>query len=179
MIRILAISGSLRPQSSNGIILQALAALPLPDVSFTIYPDIGALPHFVPGEAAPPVVINFCEQLQTADAVLICTPEYAHGMPGVLKNALDWTVSSGEFYEKPVGIITASSQGEKGHASLLQTLTVLTAHLIPEAQIIVSFIRSKIDTEGHITPELKQQVEKVLHALVESTLKQQEESRGF
>lgn len=162
---IFAISGSLRPQSSNGTILRFLAAAAPQDTAFHIYPDLGALPHFIPGEEAPPVVEDFRQQIRAADVVLFCTPEYAHGMPGVLKNALDWTVSSGDFYEKPVAVITASSQGQHGHASLLQTLEVLTAQLIPDASLVISLIRSKIDAEGQVAPEMQEQLSDVLRAM--------------
>lgn len=165
VLTIFAISGSLRPQSSNGTILRFLATAVPPGTTFHIYPDLGALPHFMPGEDAPPVVEDFRQQIRAADAVLFCTPEYAHGMPGVLKNALDWTVSSGDFYEKPVAVITASSQGQHGHASLLQTLQVLTAQLIPDASLIISFIRSKIDAEGRIAPEVQEPLNGVLGAI--------------
>ena len=89
----------------------------------------GPCAHFSPdldGEDAPTPVVHLRTLLGGSDGVLICTPEYAFGMPGSLKNALDWTVSSGDLNEKPVAAISASplhSGGDKAHASLLLTLT--------------------------------------------------------
>ena len=97
-MKILAISGSLRPQSSNTAILQAVVELVTADVNISIYERIGNLPHFNPDldrddEFAP--VIDWRTHLQATDGVIFCTPEYAHGVPGVLKNALDWIVFFG------------------------------------------------------------------------------------
>ena len=164
-MKILAISGSLRADSSNMIILKALSKAASKDIYFVIDDHIGRLPHFIPGGEVPEVVLSFYKAINDADVVLFCTPEYAHGMPGVLKNALDWTVASGNFYEKPVGVITASSQGEKGHAALLQTLQVLTATILPGASLLIPFVRSKIDAEGNIDPATWQDLEKLLTAI--------------
>ena len=161
-MKILAISGSLRADSSNMTILKALSAAASQDHDFLIDDHIGRLPHFIPGGETPDIVLSFYKAIDEADVVLFCTPEYAHGMPGVLKNALDWTVASGNFYEKPVSVITASSQGEKCHAALLQTLRVLTAKIIPNATLLIPFIRSKIDADGHIDAATLQELKNLL-----------------
>jgi NAD(P)H-dependent FMN reductase len=114
------------------------------------------LPHFSPDldvADAPPSVASFRHQLQDADGILICTPEYAYGMPGVLKNGLDWTVSSGEFVHKPVLTMSASPfamGGEKAHASLLLTLSALSAHVIEGEMLTIPFIRKKLDAHGNL-----------------------------
>jgi len=102
--RVLAISGSLRSQSSNTTVLRAVAMLAPPVVVVSIYDGIGKLPHFNPDleETSGLAVLDFRQRLQESDAVLISSPEYAHGVPGVLKNALDWIVGSGELVNKPV-----------------------------------------------------------------------------
>ncbi|MEP6750242.1 MAG: NADPH-dependent FMN reductase, partial [Bacteroidota bacterium] len=107
-IKILAVSGSLRANSSNAIILQAIEKLMPGQVEFFIYKGIGDLPHFDDAENIPITVSVWRKHLQDADAVLICSPEYAFGVPGSLKNALDWTVGSGELVNKPLALITAS-----------------------------------------------------------------------
>src|SRR5690349_21363282 len=104
-MRILAISGSLREGSSNTAVLQAAAALAPLGVEIILYDGLGRLPHFNPdldGENAVAPVAEWRARLQSADGVLISSPEYAHGVPGSLKNALDWVVGSGEFVNKPV-----------------------------------------------------------------------------
>src|SRR5689334_14942965 len=110
MIQVLAISGSLRGNSSNTIVLKAAALLAPDSVSISHYGGLGSLPHFNPDLEGHEgyAVADFRRQLQTSRAVLICSPEYAHGVPGVMKNALDWVVSSGELVDKPVALINAS-----------------------------------------------------------------------
>ena len=133
------------------------------------YQGVGALPHFNDPEQAPDPVLSFRASIREADAVLICTSEYAFGVPGSLKNALDWTVSSGEFIDKPVGLITASSQGEKGHAALLLTLQAISAKVISGSCLIISFVRSKLDTDGHIKdPAVALDVRRALAALLDA-----------
>lgn len=119
-------------------------------VQIEIYGSIGSLPHFNDPDQIPEIVMAFKKKIEEADAILICTPEYAFGIPGSLKNALDWTVGSGEFLEKSVGVVTASSQGEKGHAALLLVLAALSARVIPEACMVISAVRAKIDSFGNI-----------------------------
>jgi chromate reductase len=151
-MRILAISGSLRMGSSNTILLRAAVALAPEAFEVSVYDGLATLPHFNPdldNEAAPLPVVNFRSQLQASDGVLISSPEYAHGVPGVLKNALDWVVASGELYGKPVALLNASPRSVHAQASLKETLTVMTASLIPEASITVSLRSNKVD-EGSI-----------------------------
>ncbi|UZJ30351.1 NADPH-dependent FMN reductase [Streptomyces endophytica] len=109
-LSLVALSGSLRARSSNGAVLNS--ALTLWDGPATTA-DIGALPHFNPDldgeDATPPAAVAALRTaVASADALLVVSPEYAHGVPGVLKNALDWLVSSGEVVHKPVAVITAS-----------------------------------------------------------------------
>ena len=112
MIRLLAISGSLRKFSSNTALLRAAAILAPQDVEISVYGDLGILPHFNPDLEGfePQSVLDFRSQLQMADGVLIASPEYAHGITGVIKNAFDWVVGSGEFVHKPVALLNASSR---------------------------------------------------------------------
>ncbi len=119
----------------------------------------------------PPATVEaWRRQLSEASAVLICTPEYAFGVPGSLKNALDWTVSSGDFVDKPVALITAATSGDKAHASLLLTFSALSAKLSEETNLLISFIRAKITAEGNIKDaETINALQAVLHALIKST----------
>ena len=118
-MQILAISGSLRAGSTNSKLLRAAASLAPEHVNFTFYDGLADLPHFSPeldDDNPPASVTHLRELLQVADGVIICTPEYAFGVPGSLKNALDWTVSTCAFSAKPVAAISASSTymgGEK------------------------------------------------------------------
>jgi chromate reductase len=147
-MRILAISGSLRAGSSNTVLLRAAAELASGIMDIILYGGLADLPHFNPDLDNGTVALSvrdFRTQLQAADGVLISSPEYAHGVPGVLKNALDWVVASGELYDKPVALINASRRSTHAQASLVETLTVMTARLIPEASITLSLRCNKID----------------------------------
>lgn len=156
MSSILAISGSLRAGSSNHLILKYIGTLLPKDISYSIYEDMASIPPFDPGldnEIPPEAVVKFREAINTADKVIICTPEYAFGVPGQLKNVLDWTVSSSTLVNKPVALITASSVGKHAHEALLLTLGALTANIIKDGILLIPFIRAKMDSEGNITDE--------------------------
>lgn len=115
-----------------------------------------SLPPFNPDnddENAGEAVADLRTQLKRTDGVLICTPEYAMGVPGTLKNAIDWTVSSADFYRKPTALITASSVGEKGHASLLETLKVIDANITDQTQLLISHAKLKVSNEYKITDD--------------------------
>jgi len=153
MKRIIAISGSLRQGSSNHAILKYLGSLVQPDIEYTIYNGLADIPAFDPGldnDTPPASVANLRQLLTAADGVIICTPEYAFGVPGSLKNMLDWLVSSSTLVDKPVALITASLGGEYAHASLLLTLGALTAKLSDETNLLIQFVRSKIGADGTI-----------------------------
>ena len=137
----LAISGSLRAGSSNTAVLEAIAALAPADVSVEIYSGLADLPHFNPDldtEMPPPAVRDFRVRLQASDGVLISSPEYAHGVPGSLKNALDWLVRSGELYEKSVALVNLSPRSTYAQASLMETLTTMTAKIIAQACVTLA-----------------------------------------
>lgn len=166
MIKVLAIPGSLRSTSSSNLILRAAASSVPSNASVEIFSGVGDLPHFNDEKNAPAPVTAFLNKVKEADAVLIVTPEYAFGVPGSLKNALDWTVGTGEFTDKPVALITASSQGEKGHAALLLILQAISARVIPEATLLIQFVRARLDAQGNISdPKVADDVGKVVSAL--------------
>ncbi|HEX4205171.1 MAG TPA: NADPH-dependent FMN reductase [Ktedonobacteraceae bacterium] len=174
-MHILAISGSLRASSTNSVLVQATAALAPANMKITIYDGLADIPHFSPDldtEDAPASVSNLRKLLQEVDGVLICTPEYAFGVPGTLKNALDWTVSSGEISGKPVAAISASSLwsgGDKAHASLLLTLTALGARVPAGAKLMVPSVNKKLNANGEVSDlETKQALEAVLAALAQA-----------
>src|SRR5262245_9010780 len=114
-IKIIAIAGSIREQSSSHIVIDEFARMLPASVVFELYNNLASIPAFDGREVDPAPVKEFKDLIRSADGILICTPEYAFGVPGALKNALDWTVGTGDFVEKPVALITASSHGEKGH----------------------------------------------------------------
>jgi chromate reductase len=154
---ILAISGSLRAGSSNHPILNYLGKIAPAGTNYTIYDGLAQIPHFDPdldNDNRAATITAFRKLIAAADGVIICTPEYAFGVPGTLKNALDWTVSSGSLSEKPLALITASTGGENAHAALLLILGALNAKVTKETTLLISFIRSKMDGNGDITDDV-------------------------
>jgi NAD(P)H-dependent FMN reductase len=152
-IKILAISGSLRTNSSNTNILRLLAMMAPENVQVSLYEGLGGLPHFNPvldDENSSEPVKELRTLLSSSHGVIICTPEYAFGIPGSLKNALDWTVSTGEFTNKPVAVITASLGGDKAHAALLQVFTALSSRVDERATLLIPFIRTKVNERGEV-----------------------------
>lgn len=153
-VRILAISGSLRAASSNTALLRAAVSLAPEGVEVVLYEGLASLPHFNPdlddlyAGTAPPTVMDFRSQLDASDGVLISSPEYAHGVPGALKNAIDWVVSSGQIYEKPVALLNASMGATHAYASLAETLTTADANIIEEASVRVGLPTNRIDEAG-------------------------------
>ena len=150
-MKILAISGSLRALSSNTAMLRAAAALAPSTIEFTLFERIGNLPHFNPdidGETVSPFVTDFRTALRMADAVIFSVPEYAHGVPGFLKNALDWVVGSGELAEKPVALFNPTARGTYAQASLSETLTVMAAKLVPEAAVTLQALGKPISEDS-------------------------------
>ena len=173
-ISILAISGSLRANSSNTFILKAIMSLAPINVGVYLYDGIGKLPHFNPEleHEALSAVEDWRKQVEKADGVIICTPEYAFGIPGVLKNALDWLVGSGELNKKPVAAISASPLapgGDKALFSLENTLTALGTIKSKEVLLSIPFVAKKLDAAGVVTDAAtKAQLATVLNALTDT-----------
>jgi chromate reductase len=171
-MRILALSGSLRAESSNARLLRAAARFAPQGARFTFYDQqIAALPHFSPdldaeGAVAPPQVAELRHLLAAADGVLICCPEYAHGVPGAFKDALDWIVSSGELTDKPVALLMASASGaEYARAALVPTLKVMGAKIVFEQSLV--FSPRYLDPAGDIShPETARLVRVAVESLV-------------
>jgi chromate reductase, NAD(P)H dehydrogenase (quinone) len=150
-VRGLAISGSLRRASSNSALIAAAARLAPGTVEISIYRGLAEIPPFNPdveSDDAPEAVTRFRAALQACDVVLISSPEYAHGVPGVLKNALDWVVGSGELVNKPIALINASGRATHAWASLAETLSVMSAHVIVDASITVPLDGRRLDANG-------------------------------
>jgi NAD(P)H-dependent FMN reductase len=150
-MRILAICGSLRAASSNGAVLQALQRLAAPDVEVRLYRGLGELPHFNPdldGEqapAAPEAVLALRREVGDCHAIFISSPEYAHGVPGSLKNALDWLVSCAEFPGKPVALINTAPRASHAQASLAETLHTMSARLMQPACVTLALTGRPLD----------------------------------
>jgi chromate reductase len=150
-IKILGIEGSLRANSSTHILMSTVKDLFPKDIEFRIYEHLGKIPPFDDSDQVPVEVENFRNQLNEADGVFFLTPEYAFGVPGILKNALDWTVSSGELVYKPAALVVAATGGENAYQSLLLVFKALSLNINDGSKLLISFIRSKLNGQGEIT----------------------------
>jgi chromate reductase, NAD(P)H dehydrogenase (quinone) len=167
-IKILAIPGSLREKSSSNVIMYAAKHLLPENVEIDFYNGISTLPHFDDSDKTPESITNLRKKLAEADGILICTPEYAFGVPGSLKNALDWTVGSGELTNKPVAVVTAASGGDKAHAALLLILSALSSNVNPNATLLIPFIRTKVKNGEVVDHDVLRQLQSVLLSLVQT-----------
>jgi chromate reductase, NAD(P)H dehydrogenase (quinone) len=136
----------LRAHSSNTEVLRACVILAPPSVRIRIFDGLAGLPHFNPdldveGAVLPASVEAFRAEINAADALLISSPEYAHGVPGTLKNALDWLVSAPGMLWKPVALLNVLSRSTHANASLLETLRTMSTVPIPEAPVELSLTR--------------------------------------
>lgn len=150
MKKIFAICGSTKLASTNQLYITAITDLLGTAYTIITLSSIADIPHFNPDldiEECPHAIKNLREQIKLADGVIISTPEYAMGLPGSLKNVLDWTVSSASFSQKPVLALVASSQGEKAYQSIIDILTVIEARV--SAQLI-PFAKAKINADAVI-----------------------------
>ena len=173
--RFLAISGSLRAVSSNTAVLHAAQRIGLPDVEIDIYKGLDTLPHFNPDDdvdAPPQVIGKLRERIGAADGLMISSPEYAHGIPGSLKNALDWLVASIEFPGKPVALISTSPNSMHVNAQLTEVLTTMSARLVPEACVTIP-VRGRGTDVGAIVsdPELAALLRHAIDALIRATVR--------
>jgi len=161
-MKILAISGSLRLKSYNSAIIQALKDI---DDNVDVYKNLGKLPFFNPDinnhtledDYSPVSVQELRKRIASSDAIIISTPEYAFEIPGVLKNALDWLVSSAEIVHKPVAIISASTSGmggDKANIVLMNLIKVLTGKVDKNLTLTVPMVNKRIDNTGKITDKV-------------------------
>jgi chromate reductase len=175
-VQILMVSGSLRAESTNTAVLRTARAVAPDGVTGTLYDGMGGLPHFNPdddreGEPVDPAVAELRAQIAAADALLLCTPEYAGALPGALKNLLEWTVGDAGTYRKPIAWINASGPaaptgGADAHDSLAKVLKYVHADVVDAACIRLPITRADIGPDGTITdPERRREIAAALEAL--------------
>lgn len=167
-IKILAISGSLRASSSNTSILCAAIKLAPENVGIALYDGLGDLPHFNPdldNDEPPAIIQELRKELNNADGVIICTPEYAHNIPGSLKNLLDWNVSLSTLYHKPVAVIAT---GEYALNTLTEVLRMVDADISENTTLFLPYSQSRIDADGHIKDtETRQSIKSLLDNFIQ------------
>jgi chromate reductase len=170
--KIFAISGSTRKNSSNENILKTIAELFVDELEVEIYNQIDTLPHFNPdldNDEVPLGVRDFRNKVENSDGVIICSPEYVFSLPGTLKNAIEWTVSTTVFSYKPFAFIIAAGAGEKAFESLdLIMSTLLQTKVAENCKLLIKGGRSKINEHGRINDEkILSDLKVVMYSLIE------------
>jgi chromate reductase, NAD(P)H dehydrogenase (quinone) len=170
--KVLAICGSTRKNSSNEAILKGLAISYGEHLELQLYTDLAELPHFNPDiedASLAQSVKDFREMIEKADGVIICTPEYVFSLPGSLKNAIEWTVSTTVFLNKPTALIVASGMGEKAYESLVLIMNTVGSKIGEHATILIKGARSKFNDQGVPTDsQTKKDLEKMMNSLLQT-----------
>ena len=151
---IFVIIGSASNNSANEKLIDNFTEATKDFFSLTIFKDLKKLPHFDPDLSAdnpPEEITDFRNKIAKADGIIICTPEYVFSIPSGLKNAIEWCVSTTVFSDKPVGLITASASGEKGHEELQLIMKTVMTKFTRETTLMIQGIKGKIDGNGKIT----------------------------
>jgi chromate reductase len=150
---VFVIIGSAGKDSANQKLVDCFAALTRDIFHLTVYNSLKTLPHFDPELSAdnpPPLIVAFRNAVDKADAVLISTPEYVFSIPSGLKNALEWCVCTTVFSDKPVGLITASASGQKGHEELKLIMKTIMSKFTDETTLLIQGIKGKMNEKGEI-----------------------------
>lgn len=174
-MKILAISGSLRKASLNTALLRAVGRIAPADMEVMLYHGLGELPLFNPDSEAsePASVTSLREQILDAEALLIASPEYAHGVTGAIKNALDWMVGNESFVNRPVALLNASPRATHAQAALRETLVTMSARIIDAACISVPLLGSGLNEDAIVQhPQIKPALLVALLALKEAVRSQ-------
>ncbi|WP_185867717.1 NADPH-dependent FMN reductase [Sphingomonas sp. TF3] len=164
-IRIVALSGSLRRQSVNAALLREIAARAPVGVAVEIV-SLETLPLFNPDlESAPPQAVTaFRGRVAAADALIIASPEYAHGVSGVMKNALDWLVSCEAFAAMPVAVLNAAPRAHHADAALREILSTMSAQVVEKASVTIP-----LPNAAPCRPTIKEMLTDALAALIAAT----------
>ena len=152
-MELLAISGSLRRRSSNTELLRAAALLAPTGVTIHLYDELDKLPHFNPDLEVflPDVVKTLRGRVQRAAGLLISSPEYAGGVAGSLKNALDWLVGGSEFVAKPIAVWNASPRSTHAYDALLLTIETMSGNFVADASITLPLLGANLEAAGIVS----------------------------
>jgi chromate reductase len=170
MIQLLAVCGSLRVPSSNRVLLQAAERVLGARARVAWFDGIADLPAFNPdcdAEPYPPAVLRWRGALDASGGVLLSSPEYAHGVPGALKNALDWVVGSNELYEKPIALLNPSPESRFAHPQLVEILRTMNAFVIDDASRTIAIPRRGADVDSVLAdPAVRSALEQAMTAFI-------------
>lgn len=160
-LRVLGFAGSLRTGSFNRALVRAARELAPPGMTIDVF-DLAEIPLYngdVEAAGDPAPVAAFKRAIRAADALLIATPEYNHGVPGVMKNAIDWASRpprQAPLDGKPVGIVGASpglTGSARGQSQLRQAFEFTNSYCMPQPELLVFHAHEKFDAAGRLTDE--------------------------
>ena len=169
--KILAISGSTRKNSVNEFVLKGIKTTYHEILDVNIFDELHSLPHFNPDigdDDVSEVVKEFRRRINEADGVIICTPEYVFSLPGTLKNALEWTVSTTVFADKPTAIIVAAGLGEKTFESLNLIMSTLGARIGEKSTLLIQGARAKINPYQAGDEQTRSDINRLVQSLIEA-----------
>jgi len=165
--KIFAIVGSASKHSANEHLLKFIAQQLRNEFDVFIFNELKLLPHFDPEatiDNPPKSVADFRNKINEANGIIICTPEYVFSIPSGLKNAIEWCVATTVFSDKPVGLITASAHGAKGHEELQLIMRTVMAKFTEETTLLIQGVKGKINERGEIIDEVtKEYLTKFIH----------------
>ena len=133
-----------------------------------IYGELATIPPFNPDleKRLPDSVLRLCDRIIASSVVLIASPEYAHGVSGVMKNALDWMVGNESFVYKPVAVLNTSPRASIAHSALLETLTTMSAQIVHDACITLPLLGSHSTEDALVADQsIVEKIRGALHAL--------------
>ena len=177
-MQILALCGSLRARSLNMAILEAAKYAAPAGMEISIFRGIGGLPPFSPDldYNLPEVAVAFRRQAAAADALIIACPEYAGGIPGMFKNALDWLVGSEEFDSRPVALLNVSPHAVEAEAALRLVLRTMSAPVVEAASRRIPIRNRESTAESLLAdPEIRASLDGALGGLRPSLLSRTEQ----
>jgi chromate reductase len=167
-MKLLAISGSLRTASINSAFCRVAVRLAPSSLQINVFADLGGLPPFNPDlEPCPPsTVLAFRTAVGDADALIIASPEYAHGVAGALKNALDWLVSFEGTVYKPVALINTSTRAHHAYDALREILQTMSLYIVNEASVTIPLSGACITEAAMIeSPNVRHAIRSALEAM--------------
>ena len=175
MIKLLAISGSLRKLSINTAVLRAMQTLAPKNIEITLYADLKTIPPFnFDDEYAgkiPDEVINLRNAMSRADGIIIASPEYAHGVSGVLKNAFDWVVGHADsIYHKPIALVNASTRATIAYSHMKENIMTMGGNIIEAASKTIplpnaNFTKDQIISDSVLADFLQGILTEFLHSI--------------
>lgn len=151
---IFVIIGSASKNSANEKLVDYFLQQTADLFTLTIFNELRSLPHFDPERSAddpPKEIIALRKNIEEADGIIICTPEYVFSLPSGLKNAIEWCVATTVFSDKPIGLITASASGQKAHEELQLIMKTVMTRFTDQTTLLIQGIKGKVNQAGEIT----------------------------